>query len=181
VNGPQRIHVVGATGTGKTTFADRLSGILGVRHVELDELHWLQEWTPEEPARLDEKVRRVASGDRWVVDGNYSQVQPILWERADTVVWLDYSFPRMFGRLLLRTGRRIISREPLWNDNRESLRSAVGRDSILWWQVKTYRKHRRTYPARFAHPRWSHLETVRLRTPAEADRWLAKLSGTPAP
>ena len=50
---------------------------------------------------LRDRVPAVAAGGGWVIDGNYSDVRPLIWERADTVVRLDYSFPVMFA------GRRL--------------------------------------------------------------------------
>ena len=181
---PRRVSVVGATGSGKTTFAGRMAAVLGVPAVELDALHWGPGWTAPEPEVLRERVLAAVAEDGWVIDGNYSEVQPLVWERASMVVWLDYSLPVMFRRLLARTVRRIVTREPLWNGNRESLRTALNRDSILAWQFKTYRKLRRSYPARVAEPRWSHLQVVRLRHPTEADRYRADLAaeaGTAGP
>lgn len=167
-----RVSVVGATGSGKTTFARRLADILGVPCVELDNLHHGPHWTIRDDfvARATEAV----AGERWVVDGNYPQVRSMVWERADTVVWLHYSLPVMMGRLWRRTIHRVRTKEPVWDAaNTESLRTALGRDGIVWWQFRTYRRRRREYPQHFADPRWAHLEVVTLRSPAEADAWLA--------
>ena len=42
--------------------------------------------------------------DAWVVDGNYraAGVLKLVWSRADTVVWLDYSLAVTVSRLLSR-------------------------------------------------------------------------------
>lgn len=100
-----RINVVGTTGSGKTTAAKLLAKRLGLPRIELDALFWKPDWgeTPDEeflPA-VDEATR----GDRWVLDGNYSRTRSIVWPRVDTIIWLDYSFPRVFGQLLRRTIR----------------------------------------------------------------------------
>ena len=120
--------------------------------------------------------------DGWVTDGNYKSIQDRIWEKADTVVWLDYSFPRTFWQLLRRTLARVISQEPLWSGNRESLRTAIfSRESIFVWLFQSYWGHRREYPARHAQPRWSHLQFVRLRSPKETAAWLAGVEKTAAP
>ena len=41
----RRVNVVGTSASGKTTFARALAERLGVRHVELDALHWQSGWT----------------------------------------------------------------------------------------------------------------------------------------
>jgi adenylate kinase family enzyme len=69
----RRIVVIGATGSGKSTFAQRLARSLDVAFVELDALFWESDWTPAPPdifrARADEATR--APG--WVVAGNYKR------------------------------------------------------------------------------------------------------------
>ena len=45
----RRIVVVGSTGSGKTTVAKRLAGILGAPYVELDALNWEPNWTEAPP------------------------------------------------------------------------------------------------------------------------------------
>ena len=64
------------------------------------------------------------AGEGWVIDGNYGKTRDLVWASADTVVWLDYRFPRVFTRLLQRTFRRTLRREILWHGNRERLRTA---------------------------------------------------------
>ena len=168
-----RINVVGTCGAGKTTVAKSLAGLLGLQCVEIDALYW----RPGSGEATDEELRcavgEAAAHEAWVIDGNYSRVRDILWPRADTVVWLDYSFPRVFGQLLSRTIRRAALREPLWHGNRESLRkSFLSRESIHLWAARTPRRRARQYRGLLADPANSHITVIRLRSPREAERWL---------
>ena len=173
----RRINVVGTTGSGKTTAARAIAERLGIEHIELDALFWKPDWgqTPDDeflPA-VDEATR----GERWVLDGNYSRTRPIVWPRADTIVWLDYGFPRVFGRLLWRTIRRSITREELWSGCRERLRiSFFSRESILIWCLKTYWLRRRNYPELLSRPEHKHLRLIHLRSPREAQTWIGRLT-----
>ncbi len=172
-----RISVVGTCGSGKTTVARALAECLGLVHVELDALSWGPGWVSRREDVFRAAVAEAASGDRWVIDGNYSKCRDLVWARADAVVWLDYSFPRVFWQLLQRTFRRALRREELWHGNRESLRTSfLSRDSILLWAIKTHRRRQREYPGLFARPEYEHLRVVRLRSPREAAAWLASTS-----
>ena len=132
----QRIVVVGTSGSGKTTIVRQLAQLLGSRLIELDALHWLPNWTEEQPDAFRRKVRDAVRAPRWIVDGNYGNVRDLIWPSATSVVWLDYSFPRVFWRVLVRTIRRNVGGEVLFGGNRESLRrSFLSRDSILLWVI----------------------------------------------
>jgi adenylate kinase family enzyme len=173
----RRIAVVGTTGSGKTTLARRLAQLLDIPHVELDALHWGPNWTPPPIDVFCQCVTQALSGDCWVVDGNYGKVRNIVWSRADAVVWLDYALPVIMGRLLRRTIRRTVTRQVLWNGNREGVRDALlSRDSILLWALRTYQRRRREYPVLFARPEYVHLTVVRLRSPGMASGWLSSLT-----
>jgi adenylate kinase family enzyme len=169
------VLVVGVTGTGKTYFGAGLAERLGVRHVELDALHWGPDWAPAEPEVFRSKVSEAVQGEGWVVDGNYSEVQPIVLGRVDTVIWLNYPYRVVLRRLVARTARRVFRRERLWSGNRETFLGSLGPDSILWWQVKTFRRNRRRYRRLLADPRWAHLDRVEMRSQHEADRYLEAL------
>jgi len=170
----RRINVVGTTGSGKTTTARHLAERLGIPHVEMDALNWGPNWTPADREVLRERVAQALVGEAWVVDGNYSSVRDIVWGRADTIVWLDYSLPVTMVQLLRRTVRRVATKEELWSGNRERFwNNFFTRDSILWWGLTTYRRRRREYPLLLARPEYAHLAVVHLRSPRAARRWLA--------
>ena len=171
----RRISVVGTIGSGKTTFARKTSQLLSAPHIELDSLHWEPNWVEAPDDLFRERVKQLLQGDSWVVDGNYHEVRDIVWDRADTVVWLDYSFRTIIARLTRRTLRRIRTSEQLWNGNREHIRGLFTRDSVFLWAIRTYRKRRKQYPILLSKPENSHLTVVRLRSPSEAAEFLSRL------
>ena len=172
-----RVSVIGTSGSGKSTLARRLSKVLSVPCVELDAIHWQQGgWTPLPQDQFTGVVAEAVRQDRWVVEGGYSAVRPLVWERADTVVWLDYSFPVTFSRLLRRTVRRVACRETLWGANRETLALCLSRDSILLWCLKTHGPNRRKFAEQLALPENQHLCVRRFRSPQQTKAWLKGLT-----
>ena len=171
-----RIVVVGVTGSGKTTTAKRLAQLLNIPHIELDSLHWLPGWVMAETEPFRRSVTEALSGTAWVTDGNYRKARDIIWERATTLVWLDYSLPVILWQLTFRTLKRIITREALWNGNRETWRGAFfSKDSLFLWAMQSYPTFRKRYPQYLATPEYAHLEVIRLRSRKETERWLEEL------
>jgi adenylate kinase family enzyme len=166
-----KIAVVGTSGSGKSTLARELARRLGHQHVELDALHWGPDWT-ERPNFVG-RVATALEGERWVVCGNYGEVRDLVWQRATALIWLNYSFPRVFYRALRRTLKRVLTREKLYGDNRESLLRALSFDGIPWWVVRTYQRRKREYAALLRDARYSHLEVFELTRSEQADALLA--------
>jgi len=168
--------IVGTSGSGKTSLAGQVAARLGIPHIELDALHWGPNWTETPPAEMQAKVLAATAGPAWVVDGNYSKARSVLWPRATTVVWLDYSLPVLLGRILKRTFSRVFLRQELWSGNREGFRQAfASRESIIYWVLTTYKRRRREYPILFAQPENAHLTVIRHRSPGETRAWLREL------
>jgi adenylate kinase family enzyme len=120
---------------------------------------------------LRERVGAAAAGDAWVIDGNYSASRDLVWARADTVIWLDLPLAVVMWQVVTRTIRRIARREQLWNGNRESLRTALGRDSIILWAATTYGRRRHDYPTMLAE-RPPRVTAIRLRSNRAKRRFL---------
>lgn len=171
----QRIVVVGPSGAGKSTLSREIARLKEIPHIEMDALQWQANWTATPTDELRVRVAEAMAPPSWVLDGNYSMVRDVIWPRADTLIWLDYTFPLVFRRALKRTLRRLVLREELWNGNRESWKSTLSRDSILRWVVITYGKTRHTIPEALAQPQYAHLQVVHLRSPRDGQRWLSHL------
>lgn len=172
----RRVNVKGTPGSGKSTFAREVARRLGVPYVELDALHWhAPGWVePSDEAFLVAVGEAMAAApDGWVIDGNYERkLGDLVIRSADTIVWLDLPLRLKLRRLWRRTVARIRGDEELWGGNRETWRGAFwGRDSLLWWMLKTHVRHRRDWPRLYGgDPRF-----VRLRSVAEAEEWLARV------
>ncbi len=163
-----------ASGNGKTTVGRVLAERLGVPFVELDSLVHGPNWTEISDNELRRLVEPIIAGEGWVMDGGYRRkLGDLILEHADTIVWLDLPIRVWFPRLLRRTLRRIVRGETLWNGNRETMRNAFwGRESLFGYALRMHFDRRRRYPAELAR-----YEVIRLRTPAEVDRFLAGVSG----
>ncbi len=167
-----RIAVVGTSASGKTMLARDLAAALRREHIELDALYWGPNWTPR--PEFAELVEAAVAAESWVADGNYGGVRDRVWERASALIWLDYPFRVVFWRAVVRSIRRIVTREKLYSGNRESLRGAfLEADGIPWWVIRTHRRRRRQFAALLCEPRYRHLAVFRLRSPAEARAMLA--------
>src|SRR5436309_10780943 len=101
MNALQRVNVVGISGSGKTTLGRALAKRLGVRFVELDRLHHGPNWREATAEELRARVEAaIKDGKGWVIDGNYQRkLGNLVFENADTMVWLDLPLHLALGRL----------------------------------------------------------------------------------
>ena len=158
-----------ASGNGKTTVGRALAAKLRVPFHELDALHHGPNWTEATPEELRAKVDPIVASEEWVIDGAYrAKLGDLVLESADLVVWLDLPVWVWLPRLVRRTAIRMVTREELWNGNREELRNALHpRNSVVVYAVRGYRKRRRRYELEFAR-----FPLLRLRTTQEVERFL---------
>src|SRR4051794_23908488 len=163
--------MVGNSGSGKSTLGRVLAARLGVPFVELDAIHHLPGWEPIEVTGFRKKVGEIADSDGWVIDGNYSAVLDLVWARADTVVWFDLPRRTVIRQLLWRTIRRGVTREALWNGNREQLTSLFRLDpqkSLLRWAWTRHRVYHDRYTKAAAERQ--DLEFIRIGSRNDATR-----------
>jgi adenylate kinase family enzyme len=170
----RRINVKGSSGAGKTTYGRAVAARLGLPYVEVDELNHGPNWSEATAEELQAKLRdfMAASPAGWVIDGNYERkLGDLVLGAADTAVWIDLPLHTTLARLWRRTRARIRGDETLWNDNKESWRSALwGRESLFMWAVRSFVRHRREWPRALAS--YPNLQVVRLRSEADVRRWL---------
>jgi adenylate kinase family enzyme len=176
--------VVGCSGSGKTTAAAALAAALDCPAIELDSIFHQPGWTKLPEGEFHSRVDQATLGPAWVVDGNYSTVQDVVWGRADTVVWFDLSFSTVMARTVRRTLQRVLRRTELWNGNREpfsNLWSLNPHKSIIAWSATRHGHYRRRYLGAMHDPQWSDLSFIRLRTQGQVDQFLQTAASSMAP
>jgi adenylate kinase family enzyme len=179
----QRVSVVGNSGSGKSTLARELAAIVGAPHLELDSVFHQPGWVPLPADEFRHAVAAAAAEDRWVIDGNYSAVRPVIWDRADTVVWFDLPKRTVMRQIIWRTLRRVATREKLWNGNRESLGNVLTwapEQSIISWAWHHHAKYHDSYAAAAADPAYAHLTFIRLTSRRDINRFLVEKAGHPS-
>lgn len=170
----KRIVVLGTSGSGKSTLARQLHVQLGLPYFEMDSLHWNPGWQATPLPEFRSRVAQAVQQTHWVTEGNYSTVRDLLLARADTLIWLDYSFTVVITRLLHRSLKRIALREKVCNGNYETFsQTFLSRESVLLWAIQTYHRRRRQFGPLFTQR--TDLNLIRFTHPRQTRRWLAQL------
>lgn len=168
---------------GKSTLARRLSTRLALPYVEMDSLYHGPHWTPR--PSFAEDVRQLVAGDRWVVEFAYDEGRAQVLPRCDLMVSLELPRWLAMWQATSRTLRRRLTRQQLWNGNREGplWRILIDDEHIIRWAWKTHPEAAERIE-RIARER-PDLPIVRLRSRREIARWIDSLplsaGGMPEP
>ncbi|THE13052.1 DNA topology modulation protein FlaR [Bacillus timonensis] len=105
-NIPKRIHIIGSVGSGKTTFAKRLSSKLNIPFYELDNVVWIRDKAGD--IRRSEKEREVyldtiIQSDSWIIEGVHNEEWvSSSFHQADLIIFLDPSYQTRTYRIIKR-------------------------------------------------------------------------------
>ena len=101
-----KIHIIGGSGTGKTTLADKLAEEYAIAHSDLDDLQWDNKaegyGVKRDPKERDAMLAEILATDDWIIEGVYYKWCAQCFEDADKIYLLNT--PRSIYR------RRIIKR-----------------------------------------------------------------------
>jgi adenylate kinase family enzyme len=173
-----RVLISGISGSGKTTLAVAVSAVLGLPRFELDALHHGPGWVKRQDFETD--VDTFSAGPRWVTEDQYhTALGDLLWQRADTVVWLDLPRRTVMQRVVRRSVGRAVTRRELWNGNRESIRNWLDPEHPIRWAWSQHERRRRDTAGRIVrHPQ---LTVIRLHSGRDARRWLREFRASSRP
>lgn len=87
----KKIIVIGAPGSGKSTFSLKLGNKLGIPVYHLDKIWWKGDWENVTTEEFDKRIAEIVSKKMWIIDGNYRRTLDIRLKECDTVVYLDYN------------------------------------------------------------------------------------------
>ena len=173
-----RVLISGISGSGKTTLAGTVSVLLGLPRFELDALHHGSGWVKRQDFESD--VDTFSARSRWVTEDQYhTALQDLLWQRADTVVWLDLPRRTVMQRVVRRSVVRAVTRRELWNGNREGFRDWLDAGHPIRWAWSQYESRRCETADRIArHP---ELTVICLHSGRDARRWLNEFRASSSP
>lgn len=86
-----KISIIGAPGTGKTTLAKKLSKIYNIEVTHIDGIHHLDNWKIRDRNERDQILLNIIKKDKWIIDGTYKSTLNIRAKASDLIIWLDYS------------------------------------------------------------------------------------------
>lgn len=132
-----RISIIGGSGSGKSTLATILSKELNIPAIHLDAINYNANWVEIDRNKRDAIIEAKSKEDKWIIDGNYNKTLKERLDKADLVIWLDYSsFAHIRGVL-----KRIIKN---YNKEKDELPGCKERFNLTFIKyVISYNKKKR--------------------------------------
>ena len=129
----KRIAIIGSSGSGKSTFANKLGGKLNRPVIHLDKEYYTGEWKQKYPVKDDwiNFQKNLVAKDEWIIDGNYRSSMIMRLDRADTIIFFDFPKWLCLWRALKRSFNR---NQPF--DKPEGMREKISWELIK--RVATY-------------------------------------------
>jgi adenylate kinase family enzyme len=173
----QRILVMGSSGSGKSTFARRLSLATGIPVVSLDAMFWKPGWKPSDDAAFGERVAETAHRQRWIMDGDYiSYAGELRRQLADAVIWFD--LPRATCTIGILT-RIATSYGRVRPEMAEGCPEKI--DAEFFRYVWTYRDRRRPRLLKYFEGLRPDQPLICFTERAQADRYLTEMAPVAVP
>ena len=172
----RKVLVIGPGGSGKSTFARRLGELLNIPVKHLDAFYWRSGWMKPSNDEWIKTVTELASGDAWIMDGNFGGTLELRLKHCDTIIFLD--MPRLLC-LWRVTKRRLRYRNRSRPDMAEGCTEKLDLEFIDW--VWNYSRRSRPKVARLLNEQSASKQVVWLRSNTEVERFLHDVSLRGAP
>lgn len=167
----QRMLVIGPCGAGKSTLAVELGKRLSLPVFHMDQLNWQPGWVESSKDEILTKLAKITSTERWLIDGNYGGTLAQRLDRADTVVYLDYPIRLCLWRIVRRIWTYRGRTRP---DMTEGCPERFDPEFIVYLIRWNSGPRLRTEERLPEHED----KVIRLRSPADLQRWMDSLSPT---
>lgn len=97
-----RIAIIGISGSGKSTLSRKLAESTGLPLYHMDLFFWKENWNPVPEEEYLKSHQELVEKDRWIIEGYIDKQMANRIERADLVIYLDYSGSRSLWNAMKR-------------------------------------------------------------------------------
>ncbi len=101
-----KIIIIGCPGSGKSTFARKLSKHTNIPLYYLDMLWHKPNKTTISRNEFDYNLNKILQKDRWIIDGNYQRTLEIRIKKCDTIFLLDFPLNICLSGVQTRIGKK---------------------------------------------------------------------------
>ena len=101
-----KIMIIGCPGSGKSTFARKLSEIINIPIYHLDMIWNKPDKTTISREEFDKKLVEILEKEKWIMDGNYQRTLGKRLKECDTVFLLDYPTEVCLSGANMRIGQK---------------------------------------------------------------------------
>jgi adenylate kinase family enzyme len=102
----RKIIIIGCPGSGKTTFAEKLSAKIGIELFYLDAIWHKPDKTHISREEYDARLGEILSLDSWIIDGNFSRTLERRMAACDTVFLFDLPVEICLDGAVSRLGKK---------------------------------------------------------------------------
>ncbi len=102
----QKAIIIGCPGAGKSTFARILSDKTHLPLFYLDMLWHKPDRTTVDRNIFDEKLKKIVSKEKWIIDGNYGRTLEMRIQSCETIFLLDFSVEECLAGVESRIGKQ---------------------------------------------------------------------------
>lgn len=86
----KKIHIIGISGTGKTTLGSKIKSQTSLQHFDLDDYYWTQKYTQKaSPHDFKTVIDIITKKNKWVIEGSYVEGIESSLEKSELILWLD--------------------------------------------------------------------------------------------
>ena len=121
---PNRIHILGTSGSGKTYLSKKLSEKLKIKIYDLDDIFFIRKYDKKRDIeKRKQLLKKIVKRKTWIIEGVYSTWVEESIKKSDLVIMLDPAYYVLAYRLILRFFKRKVRK------NRDTLKD-------LWMLLK---------------------------------------------
>ncbi len=165
-----KISVVGFSGSGKSSFAYKLSQLYQIDVTYIDKLQFLTNWEERDSSIRNMLLDEAIEKDSFIIDGNYQSIGIKRFERSDHIFIFNFNrWKCLYGAVLRRIKYHGKTRRSMTEGNKEKLDF-----EFIWWILfkSRTRKRKKFYKdLKIMYP----TQTIEFKNRKQVNRYLLQL------